>query len=187
MKATTSRLHIRDFEESDWQAVHAFRSDPEVARYMDFEPETEAETRQWLEEVIFHNRQEPRVAHNCAIVLKETNQVIGWIGIGRPRNPGLGDYDFGYCLQRGLWGQGYMTEAVKALLAFGFRELGAKSIFAECDVANIASARVMEKAGMQQVARFQKVDQVSGEKEEGYRYLIYDYEWRAQQLFEEER
>lgn len=55
------------------------------------------------------------------------------------------------------------------------------------DVANIASAWVMEKAGMRQVARFQRVDEVSGEKEGGYRYTIYDYEWRAQQLFEEER
>jgi ribosomal-protein-alanine N-acetyltransferase len=56
--------------------------------------------------------------------------------------------EVGYVLNRRYWGQGYMAEAVRAIVGFGFRELGMNRIQARCDVPNIGSARVMEKAGM---------------------------------------
>jgi len=56
--------------------------------------------------------------------------------------------EIGYVLNRRYWGQGYMTEVVRAIIAFGFRELGLNRIQARCEVPNIGSARVMEKAGM---------------------------------------
>ena len=51
-------------------------------------------------------------------------------------------------LNRRYWGQAYMAEAVRAIVGFGFRELGMNRIQARCDVPNIGSARVMEKVGM---------------------------------------
>ena len=56
--------------------------------------------------------------------------------------------EVGYVLNRRYWGQGYMAEAVRAIVDFGFRELGMNRIQARCDVPNIGSARVMEKVGM---------------------------------------
>ena len=55
----------------------------------------------------------------------------------------------GYCLSRDSWGQGYATETAKGLLSFGFSQLRLHRIFATCDPANLASARVLEKSGMQ--------------------------------------
>jgi hypothetical protein len=49
----TERLLIRDFDEADLSDVYAMRADPEVARFMDFAPETLDESRAWLEGVIF--------------------------------------------------------------------------------------------------------------------------------------
>jgi ribosomal-protein-alanine N-acetyltransferase len=51
-------------------------------------------------------------------------------------------------LARSYWGQGYMAEAVRAIIVFGFRELGLNRIQGMCDLPNIGSARVMEKVGM---------------------------------------
>jgi ribosomal-protein-alanine N-acetyltransferase len=57
--------------------------------------------------------------------------------------------EIGYALSRRYWGEGYMSEAVNAVIEFGFREMLLNRIMARCEVNNIASARVMEKVGMQ--------------------------------------
>ncbi len=56
--------------------------------------------------------------------------------------------EIGYALARKYWGRGLMTEAVGAVLEYGFRELGLNRIEARCDVENTGSWRVMEKSGM---------------------------------------
>src|SRR5919107_2612214 len=116
------RLIIRDFRVDDLPDIHALRSEPEVARFMGFLPESPEQSRAWLEAVIFHNPQRPREAYNFAIVHRGEGRAIGWIGIGRSgRYPGAGELGFGYMLHRAYWGQGYMPEAVHAILGFGFR------------------------------------------------------------------
>jgi len=148
MQVRTKRLLVRDFVPDDWPPVHVFLCDPEVARHTWFANRTEEETRQWFDDCIFHNSKEPRSSHNCGIVL-ERGDVIGWIGFGDPSRQGIGDLDFGYALRRDQWSQGYMTEALTATLRFCFEEAGAGSVFGECRPENPASARVMEKAGME--------------------------------------
>ena len=56
--------------------------------------------------------------------------------------------EVGYVLSRGYWGRGIMTEAVRAVIHFGFEELHLNRIESRCIAENMASARVMEKAGM---------------------------------------
>src|SRR4051794_11023412 len=110
LQLSTPRLRLRDFREEDLRDVHALRSEPEVAGFMGFLPETLEEARAWLEAVIFHNRKQPREAYNLAIVHREEGRAIGWIGIGRSgRYPGAGGLGFGY-----------MPEAMRAILDFGF-------------------------------------------------------------------
>jgi [ribosomal protein S5]-alanine N-acetyltransferase len=175
MNLLTDRLILRSFEESDGEPLHEVRSDPEVGRYSDFHSKTEEETRGWLSDTLAYDRahsDDPARAYNLAIVLKTEDRLIGWIGIGRPSRPSLpGELDFGYALSRRYWGRDYMTEAVQALLAFGFRMLHAQRIFAECQPPNVASARVMEKAGMRYEGRFL----VNGV--EHLRYAIHASEW----------
>jgi len=175
MRLVTHRLILRSFEESDGEPLHEVRSDPEVGRYSNYHSNTEEETRGWLAETLEYDRAhcgDPARAYNLAIILKAEGRLIGWIGIGRPSRPALpGELDFGYALSRRDWGQGYMTEAVQALLAFGFRTLHAQRIFAECQPPNVASARVMEKAGMRYEGCF-LVDGV-----EHLRYALHSSEW----------
>jgi [ribosomal protein S5]-alanine N-acetyltransferase len=180
VRLVTPRLLIRDFDAVDLPEVHALRSDPEVARFMDFAPETLEESRGWLTEVIFHNRQRPRRAYNLAIVHTGEDRAIGWIGIGRSgRHPAEGELGFGYMLHRAYWGRGLATEATRAILAFGFGRLGGTRASAWCYAENRASARVLEKAGLRFVRRYRDVEPKSGQLAECLEWAVRADEWCA--------
>lgn len=151
MDYQTPRLIVHDLNWTDLDAMHAYKSDPLVTRYTNFGVETLDESRAWLAGCIHHNSIPNRVAHNCAILLQETGETIGWIGFGPTSDPNdpRGEIDFGYALRSEFWAKGYMTEALIGMIDFIFATTTAARIFGECEAANPASARVMEKAGMQ--------------------------------------
>jgi [ribosomal protein S5]-alanine N-acetyltransferase len=178
----TARLIMRDFYEADAEAVHALRSDPAVARFMSFHAETPEQARAWLSGVIFHNRKVPRAAYNLAITRRADDRLIGWIGIGRSsRSSDAGELGVGYMLRSDAWGQGYATEAVRAVIALGFRALGGRRVSAWCWVENGASARVMVKAGMRLARRYQETEPKSGRPTECVEYAVRIEEWRQGQ------
>lgn len=81
------------------------------------------------------------------IVPKDLDRVIGIVGFIRwERERRCAEIGFG--LAKEFAGKGLMTEACRAVLAFGFREMGLTRIEAKCQPANVASARVLEKSGM---------------------------------------
>lgn len=183
MDITTPRLHIRDLQPEDWPALHALRSDPAVYRYNHFGPETAAETRTWIHETMVHNNMMLRSSHNCSILLRATGEVMGWIGFGAP-SPGKERYcdlSFGYALLPEFWNQGYMSEALQAMLTFAFTITDAQTISDTCDVRNLGSARVMEKAGLRLIERFVTTDDQTGEPTHSYRYVIRREDWEASQ------
>jgi len=145
----TARLRLRDFVISDLDAVHAYASDADVTRFMFYGPRSESETRAYLERVIAAQTTTPRTVWELAIVREAGDQLIGGCDLtfDRPR-----EADLGFILAREAWGRGYATEAARALVHTAFEELGASRVFATCDVANHASAHVLEKAGLRREA-----------------------------------
>lgn len=175
----TARLILRDFSLADWVALNEVLSDPEVTRYMHFAAWTEEQRRAWLHWCVTNSRQSTPDAYNWAVCLKEGNAVIGWLGIGSASHPTMDrERDFGYALNRRFWGQGYMTEALGAVLAFEFEQLGTQRIFATCETPNGASARVMEKAGMRYEGTFYDAD-FEGNWADRHRYAIHAHGYRA--------
>ncbi len=144
----TDRLVLRDHEEADWEAVHRYASDPEVVRYMDWGPNTEDETKEFIKRSIAGQKEQPRKSYGLSIVLKEDDRLVGGCGINIS-DPNNREGWIGYCLNRSFWGQGYGTETGIALIKFGFDQLNLHRIFALCDPANAASIHVLEKASMQ--------------------------------------
>lgn len=179
MDITTDRLHIRDLIKDDAEAMHQLRTDPRVYHFNHFGPETPQETYQWVVETMAYNRRPDRNSHNCAIVLAATGQVIGWIGFGtseRERAP-IGEVGFGYALMPEFWNQGFTTEALRATLDFIFSATAAESAADHCNIGNIASARVMQKAGMRFVERFLNPGETLQEKAESYLYRMSRADW----------
>ncbi len=87
-----------------------------------------------------------RPGRDFAIVLRDTGEVIGGITIEpseQHRRASLG-----YWCAIGFWGHGYATEAVRAIIDYGFRALALHRVYADCHGDNPASRRVLEKAGM---------------------------------------
>lgn len=151
----TSRLVLRDLQESDWEAVHACASDPEVVRYMEWGPETKEGTTDFIQRSITSQKQEPRRDYPLAVVLRSDDRLIGGYSISVSA-PNSREGWIGYCLNRQFWGKGYATETVRALLGLGFDRLRLHRIFVTCEPANIASAHVLEKDGMQREAHLRE-------------------------------
>ena len=178
----TKRLILRDLREEDEIVLHQLRSNPAVTQHIDYiKSETETDTHQWLRGTMMHNARLPRLSYNLAIVRQLDDQVMGWIGIGQPSDPTLGDLDFGYALLPDYWRQGYISEALEALLGYAFQNLGAQRIFGECEAGNEASARVMEKVGLHLEARRWEHKESTEELSETLHYVMSREEWQTRQ------
>ena len=89
-----------------------------------------------------------------AAIEKLTGQFLGWFHF-RPREGASPDeVELGYRLRKSAWGKGYATEGSRALIRKGFTEFGVRRVVAEAMAVNLASRRVMEKAGLTLVRTF---------------------------------
>ncbi|MGZ3461489.1 MAG: GNAT family N-acetyltransferase [Archangium sp.] len=175
---TTPRLLLREFEEDDWRATHPYESDPEVARYAFHDIRTPAESRDYILRVMAQARETPRHVYDFAVVLRDGNRLIGRCGM-RITDPELREAMLWYVLDRSQWGRGFITEAARAVVDFGFGTLGLHRVWADCDPRNPASFRVMEKLGMRQEAHFRENVFLKGEWCDSLIYALLDREWRA--------
>lgn len=145
----TARLILRRFTLDDAQDMFDnWASDPEVTKFLTWQTHPSVDvTKMVLENWI--PQYEDGGYFNWAIVWKETGRTIGNISVVN-LNELTDAAEIGYCLSRALWGRGVMTEALKAVMGYLFKEAGFNRVAACHDVRNPASGRVMEKAGMKQ-------------------------------------
>jgi RimJ/RimL family protein N-acetyltransferase len=168
---------LRDFEEADWKSVHEYSSDPEVVRFMPWGPNTVEDTQNFIKRALTSQQEQPRRNYSLAVVLTSQNVLIGSCGI-YVSNPDLREGYIGYVINRNYWGQGYATETAKALLKFGFEQLNLHRVFATCNPANSASARVLEKTGMKLEGHLREYKWMKGKWEDSLQYAILDHEWK---------
>jgi RimJ/RimL family protein N-acetyltransferase len=176
VRLTTERLFLRDFELSDWTAFHEVESRPEVAEYQSFESRTVAESRAYIERAYDEARSDSRGTYDLAVILATEDRLIGRCGLGIT-DPELNEGMLWYTMHPSYWGQGYATEAARGLLDFGFRELRLHRIWADCDPANVASSRVLEKLGMRREGHLHENAWVKGAWVDSLIYAILDREW----------
>lgn len=143
----TKRLVLREMQPDDAEALFRVLSDEEVMRYYDPRPFTTLEES--FQAIERHRRRfEQNEAIRWGITLKGENVVIGNCGFFWEVQNYLAE--LGYVLSRAYWRQGIMTEALQALLQFGFDTKNLHRIEAEVAVDNIASARTLQKLGFQE-------------------------------------
>ncbi|MFZ5877336.1 MAG: GNAT family N-acetyltransferase [Nitrospirota bacterium] len=85
------------------------------------------------------------------IAPKHLEQVVGLIGFIRWETEAA-TAEIGFGIVQAMWGQGYMTEACRAVVDYGFSDMALRRIEARCQITNPASARVLEKIGMRREA-----------------------------------
>jgi [ribosomal protein S5]-alanine N-acetyltransferase len=172
----TSRLTLRDFVAADFAAVHAYASDAEVTRYMFYGPRTEAETRAYLDRMIATQHDVPRTVWELAAVQAADGRLVGACDLTLDRP---GEADLGFIFARDVWGRGYATEASRALVPAAFEQLGVQRVVATCDVANLASARVLQKAGLRREAILHRHKHAKGTWWTSFLYAIRREEFAA--------
>ncbi|MEK7476473.1 MAG: GNAT family protein [Candidatus Coatesbacteria bacterium] len=141
----TERLHLREFDESDWSAFRAVSVDPEAERVWG-EPVSEAFLRRAFQDAITTQRTPDRHIYALAAVLKETDRLAGYVDFSF--SPGASEAEFSIMLGGAHRGLGLGPEVCRAMIGFGFGTLGMLRVFASVDAANIASRRMLEKGGM---------------------------------------
>lgn len=143
---TTDRLRLRPFRLDDAEAVVRWVGDRRVAEMTALipHPYEPALATEWLERVTGYGDGSGHWIF--AICLRETDQLIGCIGLHRIGDPPIAG--LGYWLGAPFWGRGFATEALRAVIDEGFANFKLRRIEACHFAHNPASGRVMEKAGM---------------------------------------
>jgi RimJ/RimL family protein N-acetyltransferase len=181
MTLETERLTLRPHKESDLEDVHSYSSEARVCEFIEWGPNSLAETREFLRRTLRFAKEHPRVSYDFAIFSRQNNRVIGNIGLF------IGDHAFqqatlGYVLGSEYWGKGFATEAAQKLIVYGFIDLKLHRISASCDVRNTSSFRVMEKCEMRREALFIQDKFVKGAWRDTLIYSILSSEWHQKRF-----
>ena len=148
----TDRLILRKFRKDDAFFMYVnWASDPEVTKFLTFPPHKNVEVTQMIIDRWLKEYEKEETARFC-ITIKGKDEPVGGIDVVNLFN---GIPEIGYVLSRKYWGNGYMTEACKALVSYLF-ELGYHKICICANVDNIGSNRVIQKCGFTLSKQFTK-------------------------------
>jgi len=146
----TERLELRPPTEADLDAVLAWRNAPEVTRWLlrtEVDPATYRESWRWgADDPLDHSA--VAVTGDGSVVGTISLEVYDGMGQGADSPAAGSEGLLGYLLDPDHHGRGYATEMVRATLDLAFGDLGLRRVTAGCFADNVASWRVMEKAGM---------------------------------------
>ncbi len=172
----TKRLILRPFAEADAKEVSALCNSYRV--YISTlslpYPYLEEHALSWIR--LHKEWHEKELRYEFALVVKETQQLIGAIGLSQNKQHQNGE--LGYWLGEAYWNKGYGTEAAQAILSFAFQEKQYHKIFALHFASNPASGRIMEKIGMTKEGYLKEQLFKEGKFEDIVRYGILNQEWQ---------
>lgn len=140
----TERLLLRKPVITDADDIfQKYARDFEVTKYLKWKPHRKIrETYDFLDSCIMDFDHWNHIT--WCLVKKEDNRLIGMFDLLLERNMA----NFGYVLMKSEWNKGYMTESLKKVIEYAFTLDSIYRVCGLCDVENIASAKVMEKAGL---------------------------------------
>ncbi len=167
----TKRLRLRKAKLADADAIFCqYAQDPEVTKFVSWRAHQSVnETREYVQMCLL--AWDIGKAFHWVIERHDQREVIGMI-VARVNAE---KWELGFVLARPYWGQGLMTEAVKAIIEWAIKQKGIFRVWAVCDIDNKASARVMEKAGMLRegvLRRWSVHPNLSKEPRDSYCYAI---------------
>lgn len=146
MNMEKQRLILRSWTKHDAESLYNYAKDPAIGPIAGWPPHTSVEnSREIIRDIL-------SAPETYAVVLKETNEPIGSVGIMfadgvHSADMQDGDAEIGYWIGVPYWGQGLIPEAVQRLLKRCFVELDVKRVWCGHYDGNIKSRRVMEKCG----------------------------------------
>jgi RimJ/RimL family protein N-acetyltransferase len=141
----TPRLTLRPFVKDDRLPLHCILQEPDILCYF---PTPAPPSLDRVEKIIERQLEHWEKHHLgwWAVAPLGQAELIGWNGL--QFLPETGEVEVGYLLSHAWWGKGLATEGARAALDYGFRTLDLKQIIGLVHPDNLASQRVLEKAGL---------------------------------------
>ena len=172
------RVRLRWLEEGDVPALYEIFRDPEVMRYWSRPPYADvAEARALLEQI--HGCFREGSLFEWGLCLQDDPRVIGTATLSH-LDFANGRAEIGYSQARASWGNGYVREALGALLDWAFGDLGLRRIEADVDPRNAASIRTLERLGFVREGYLRERWNVAGEVQDALLYGLLAREWALQ-------
>ena len=171
----TERLVLRPCEERDLDALHALYSNPDVVRWLYDEPLGVEESRAKLARKLGGHTLSETQGLSAAVELRDGT----YVGDAVLFNASVEhkSVEVGFSFDPRHQGQGYATEAARALVDWAF-SAGFHRVIGRLEARNAASARVLEKLGMRRDAHLVENEWVKGEWQSELVYAILEHEWR---------
>ncbi|MGI6342465.1 MAG: GNAT family N-acetyltransferase [Bacteroidales bacterium] len=147
MELQTKRLILRAWQESDAEALYKYAKNPNIGPITGWQPHTSVEnSREIIKNVL-------SAPETYAVVLKETGEAIGSVGIMTSRSKihsvemADSECEIGFWIGEPFWGQGLIPEAVNELLRYAFEDLRQTAVWCGYYDGNEKSKRAQEKCG----------------------------------------
>lgn len=173
----TERLHLRAHRPDDLESLLDYYSDPEVARYIPWEPWSRTQAQEHLQKRIQRTGID-RPDSALAFVVERKERVIGDIVLW-PADETLARGEMGWAFHPAATGHGYATEAVQALIGVAFGIYGMRRVIAQLDSRNAASAKLCERVGMKREAYLRQNLWAKGEWADNVIYGLLASEWQG--------
>lgn len=176
----TQRLILRRFTAQDADGIYDhWASDENVTCHLSWAPHQSREITRSILSIWLEHYADPSYYH-WGIAFKSTGELIGSVNFTDIHEKAL-RASVGYCIGQNYWGHGLMTEALRAVIDFGFAKVGFARIQAYHDLGNAASGRVMQKSGMVYEGRLRKYAPVgTGELSDCKMYAVIREDWERQ-------
>jgi [ribosomal protein S5]-alanine N-acetyltransferase len=142
----TQRLILREFQPEDFRDLAPILADPQVMRFSPTGTVSITQTQARIKGFIACYKEFG--FGKWAVILKESNQLIGYCGIAVEQIDGKDEKELGYRLNSRYWGRGLATEAASAAIKCGLEKFNLPCVLGIVERENIASVRVLEKVGM---------------------------------------
>ena len=167
----TTRLFLRlPFLEDSEAIFGKYAQDPEVTKFLIWRPhQTVHVTREFIRRCM--QCWQVGTAFPWVVVRKDDDELVGMLELRiEPFRA-----DLGYVIARQYWGNGYATEITKSVIKWAILQENIYRVWATCDTENLASARVLEKAGMQRegiLRRYIIHPNISDQPRDSYCYAV---------------
>ncbi|GAA5036200.1 GNAT family N-acetyltransferase [Microbacterium fluvii] len=171
------RVRLDLLRDDDLEPLFAMQSDPEVCRYLLYEPRSRAQVADVLRRDAAATRLENPGDYLQPVIRDADGRFCGTMYFELKAGAPDSTAEIGWILLPGARGRGYAREAAGLLLDLAFGELGLHRVYAELDPRNDASVALCEALGMRHEGRFIEHMWLKGEWTDTGHYAILEREW----------
>lgn len=175
---TTDRLTLRPIDINDAEAVFAYRSDEETNKYQGWIPNDIEQIEDFIESKVSKEINESGSWFQWVMVCNNTNEVIGDVGVHFLSDDDM-QCEVGCTLAKEKHGNGFATEALKALITYLFKDLNKHRVVTSIDPENIGSIKLVERLRFRKEGHFVESLYLNDQWVDDVVYALLSKEWKV--------